>query len=142
MSGEGYNPVQGYEDDTSTVEPISQDNWLDRLQQMANYGDKSALDRLMTYFMSEGSAQTARDWTASREDSAVERMITQFRNAGINPYYALQQMNPIVSSSSGNTYSGAFSSNSSNKQEQNASRWAQIISSIVTGITVAMIAAA
>lgn len=98
-------------------------NWKGYLQYLAEQGDSAAIDKLFSYMMAEDSATTARNWTAEREDHAVERFAADARRAGFNPI-ALMQMggSPISSSSNGFSYGGSqFSSYDVNKEKNDLS---------------------
>lgn len=80
--------------------------------------------------MSEESATTARNWTAEREDTAVQRFAADARKAGFNPI-ALMNMggSPIASSSSGSSYSGSqISSYQLNKEKNDLAAYRIMVS--------------
>lgn len=118
-------------------------DWMGYLQYMAEHGDASAMDKLFNYFMSENSAQIAREWTEKREDSAYQRLVKDMRAAGFNPY-ALATMggNPIASGSSGNNYSGSYSASYQINKEKNAQNWLKVALSAMLPIIGALIAGA
>lgn len=103
-------------------------DWLQYLKDMAADGDEASIDRLMQYMMQEQSNQTARDWTANREDTAIQRFSADARAAGFNPQALLMQGgNPIASSSSGSSYSSNNYLNSYRYQSQTKIAWASLI---------------
>lgn len=116
-------------------------DWLGYLNFMASKGDEAALDKLMNYFITESSNQTARDWTAQREDSQIQRFVEDAKKAGFNPMALLNTgASPISSSSSGSSYGGTSFSNQALKEETNRANWAKVITSFIAAIGMAVIA--
>lgn len=121
-------------------------DWLGWLKAKAEAGDEAALDKLFNYYMSEGSAETARKWTADREDTAYQRLVSDMRAAGFNPYALLaQQGSPISSSSDGRSYSGTGFTTQRHNEETEKQNWSKtILSSLLTvasiAVTVALLA--
>lgn len=118
-------------------------DWMSYLTDLANSGDQAAIDRLMNYFMTEQSNMNARSWTASREDTAYQRLVADMKAAGLNPYaFATMGSSPISSSSSGSQYSGSYSSSYELNKEKNTQNWLKIALSNLVPIIGALIAAA
>lgn len=84
----------------------SVDDWTNELYRLYKNGDVSAGEKLFNYYATKDSEKTARDWTASREDTAYQRLIADLKEAGISPY-VLSGATPAVSNSTGATYSGS-----------------------------------
>ena len=131
-----FRPSTGYseEDHQSTEEvlqkssatelasnPINRDNYVDEMLNRANKGDEAALEWIINYYASEDSAKTARDWTASREDNAYQRLMADFQKAGISPY-VLSGATPGISSSAGKSYSGSGITSRANNQDSNTTK--------------------
>ena len=95
-------------------------NWQGYLEYLVSKGDSAAADKLFSYLMSEQSAQTARDWTANREDTQYQRLVDDLKAAGINPYAMLASAgSPVSSSSGGNSFSGSqFTSRASAEETE------------------------
>lgn len=95
--------------------------WLESLSRKANNGDIAAYEKLIDYYMTKDSEKSARDWTASREDTTYQRLIEDLRKAGVSPY-VLSGATGSVSSSTGKSYSGSqmvSQENNRNNQGQN-----------------------
>lgn len=93
--------------------------YLSTLETMASKGDVSALEKLFNYYATEKSEQTARDWTAMREDNQYQRLVEDLRKAGISPY-VMSSAVPGISSSNGHGYSGTSLVSASNNRATNA----------------------
>lgn len=118
-------------------------DWLGYLQYMAGQGDEVSQDRLFNYLMSENSNQTARNWTAQREDTQYQRLVSDLKAAGINPYALITgNVSPISSSSGGSSYSGSYAATASAKDEANQAKWATVLASIITTVIMAAAIAA
>lgn len=121
-------------------------DWLGWLKTKAEAGDEAALDKLFNYYMSEGSAENARNWTASREDTAYQRLVADMKAAGFNPFALLaQQGSPISSASDGRSYSGTSFTTARHNEETEKTNWSKtILSSLLTvasiAVTLALIA--
>lgn len=117
-------------------------DWLGWLRRRAEAGDEAALDKLFSYYMSEGSAETARNWSASREDTGYQRLVADMKAAGFNPYALLaQQGSPIASSSDGRSYSGTQWTNQRHNEETEKTNWSKtILSSLLTVASIAVTA--
>ena len=132
------SPTQGNPKDYSS--------WNGDFKGYLEYLDKNGTtadhDRFIDFLMSEYSEETARKWTAEREDTQYQRLVQDLRNAGINPYSLLTNgASPISSSSSGHSYTGSYSTNESLKKEQNAQKWVSIVTSILSSaIMIALLA--
>lgn len=88
---------------------------MEWLKYAGEHGNEAAIDMYYNYMMSEKSATTAREWTAQREDSQYQRMVSDLRNAGINPYFALSGGSPASSATQGVNYQGGqYTSRGSN----------------------------
>lgn len=72
----------------------------------ASNGNEAAIDLLYNYKLSEESANSARAWTANREDTQYQRMVKDLHSVGVNPYFALSGASPVSSSSQGVNYQG------------------------------------
>lgn len=94
----------------------SNKNIIDILRERAEGGDASSMDYLISYLLSEQSAQTAREWTAKREDTQYQRFVQDATKAGINPYFALTGGSPVSSSTQGVNYQGSTYTSASNNQ--------------------------
>lgn len=94
----------------------SDSSWLDSLTRKAQSGDTAAYEKLIDYYMTRDSEKTARDWTASREDTQYQRLIADLDKAGISPYI-LSGATPGVSSSVGKSYSGSQMTSSENNRK-------------------------
>lgn len=95
-------------------------NWL---QNQARNGNEAALDQYYAWLLSEQSANTARAWTAQREDTQYQRMVADLKKAGINPYFALTGGSPVSSASQGVNYQGStFTSAANNRRTTNTSK--------------------
>ena len=77
---------------------------LSNLSDRANKGDEAALEKLFNYYSSEASAKTSREWTASREDTAYQRLIADLKKAGISPYI-LSGASPFAGGATQQSYS-------------------------------------
>lgn len=83
-------------------------DWRSYLETMVSKGDAASADKLLNFLMTEESEQKARDWTASREDTQYQRLVSDLKAAGINPYVLMASGgSPVSSSSSGASYSGS-----------------------------------
>lgn len=110
-------------------------DWLSYLKDKAAAGDEASLDRLMNYLMSEQSAMNARNWTAEREDSQLQRFVRDAKAAGFNPMALLNQgASPISSSSSGSSFSGNPYISSERYTNQNKVAWAGLILNFVSSV--------
>lgn len=102
-------------------------DWLQYLKDTAEE-DPASLDRLMNYMMQEQSNQTARDWTAQREDTAIQRFAADARAAGFNPQALLQQGgSPIASASSGASYNGTPYLSSDYNGKRLGIQWSKLV---------------
>lgn len=72
----------------------------------ASKGNEAAIDMLYNYKFSEESANNARAWTASREDTQYQRLVKDLHSVGVNPYFALSGASPVSSSTQGVNYQG------------------------------------
>lgn len=108
------------------------ESWQDYLIKRAQAGDEASLDKYLNFMLSEESNQIAREWTAFREDSAVQRFAEDARKAGFNPAGLLALGgSPIASSSSGSSYSGSQYTTDRHNQNSEAKNWVQVILSLV-----------
>lgn len=127
----GYNP-----NSEVTVKPYSDygGNWKQYLEDLVASGDSAAADKLIGYLMSEESAQTARDWTASREDTQYQRLVDDLKSAGINPYAILATAgSPVSSGSNGNSYSGSqFTTKHSQEESERHNRQSESLKILTT----------
>lgn len=103
----------------------SNESYLSDMLAKAQQGDEAAQQWLANYYSSEDSLQKAMDWTAQREDTAYQRLVSDLQKAGISPYI-LSGATPSVSSASGRSYSGTEMVSKANNErttktsEQNA----------------------
>lgn len=128
-NGSSSYPVSGSENSPDPKMNYGSWNgdWKGYLEYLAANGDQSALDKLLNYLMSESSSQTARDWTANREDTAYQRLVADLKAAGINPYaFATFGASPFSSSSSGHSYGGNNIASYSINKEKNEQNWLKI----------------
>lgn len=108
------------------------DDPLQWLRERALAGDEAALDRYLNFMLSEESNQIAREWTANREDTSVQRFAEDARKAGFNPAGLLALGgSPISSSSSGSSYSGSNYTTDRHNKETEFKGWAQIVLSLI-----------
>lgn len=113
-------------------------SWLDYAEYLSSKNPALA-DRWAEWFLQEKSNATARQWTASREDSQFQRFAEDARKAGFNPV-ALMNLGgqPVSSSSSGSSYSGSqFTSIATNKNTTDTSLMRGLIAAygaIITAI--------
>lgn len=83
---------------------FNKDNWEEALQTRANYGDEAALDYLLNYWMTEKSAETAREFESKR----YQTLVNDLKKAGINPYWSTDGAFGAPSfSNTGSSYSGS-----------------------------------
>ena len=124
---------------------MNADNVLEIIGQRADAGDTAALDYIVKYYLDQRSENSARSYNAMREDTAYQRLMADLKKAGISPYGLTPSLTPINGSSgftaSGNSYTSARNTTYS-KSMDTVSKFAQIIGSVVSAITVAMIMAA
>lgn len=127
---------------STTIEQAKQPNkddystwngdWLGYMEYKAAQGDVEWQEKLFNYYMSEQSAQNARDWTAKREDEAVQRFVKDAKAGGMNPYALLASGgNPIASSSSGNSYSGSQLTTREHQENTEAQAWFKSLLSLI-----------
>lgn len=119
----------------------NQDNFMDNLVSLANKGDEAAIEKLINIWSTQESEKTARDWTASREDSAYQRLNEDLKKAGISPYI-LSGATPMVSSSSGKSYSGSEMTSRSNNKNTQYNQDARTAVTAIIGIITALLFAA
>lgn len=118
-------------------------DWLGYLRYMADNGNQGAIDKLLQWMMNESSLDKAREWTAGREDTQYQRLFADMRAAGINPMaFASLGGNPISSSSSGASYSGAYTSSYELSDRKITQNWLKIALSAMFPIIGAIAAAA
>lgn len=123
-SNNEYQGVTPYDPDRQT--------WKEYLLERANKGDEASLDKYMNFLLSEESNQIAREWTAKREDNALQRFAEDARKAGFNPAGLLALGgSPIASSSSGSSYSGSQYTTDKHNQNTEARSWTQAILSLL-----------
>lgn len=151
--GQPVNPnalaySSGSGNNSSSPDLSDYSNWngdyMGYLTWMAENGDAAAQDKLFNYMMSEASADKARQWTADREDTAMQRFVKDFSAAGLNPYALLaagSNSNPVTSSSSGNSYSGTQFTTQRHNKESEATTWLKTLVSIIP-VVLAVAAAA
>ena len=97
---------------------------LDYLKSQAEKGDAWALDKYYNYYLSEMSANSARKWTAEREDTAYQRLKQDLIKAGLNPAILAQtNAGPITSASSGNNYQGSTATSAYKTDQDNSMKW-------------------
>lgn len=107
---------------------------MDWLKFEAQNGNEAAVDRYYNYIMSEQSANTARQWTAKREDTAYQRMVSDLKSAGVNPYFALSGGSPISSATQGVNYQGGqYTSRGSNVRTSNLQEY---LNSVNAGVDI------
>lgn len=110
----------------------SRQTWKEYLIERAQQGDEASLDKYLNFMLTEESNQIAREWTANREDTAVQRFADDARKAGFNPAGLLALGgSPIASSSSGSSYSGSQYTTDRHNQNSEAKNWVQVILSLV-----------
>lgn len=108
------------------------DDYKAWLIEQAGKGNTAAQDKIGSYYLGEESNQTAREWTAGREDTAYQRMVKDARAAGINPMALLATGgSPQASSSSGHSYNnGEFESKRHNETNESKGFIIGIISAL------------
>lgn len=112
------------------------------LTYMADHGDSASLDRLMNYLMTNESESSAREWTASREDTQYQRLVSDLKKAGINPYVLLSgSATPISSASPSHGYSGSMASSYDINQQKVNQNWLKVGLSAMLPIIGAIISA-
>lgn len=115
-------------------------DWLGYLTFMAEKGDSASQDKLFNYLMSEASADKARQWTADREDTQIQRWVADAKAGGINPYALLARAagTPVSSSSSGIGYSGTQYTTQRHQEQTEAQGWLKsLVAMIPMIITIA-----
>ena len=134
FGGSGSNSAADYSSSQSALQDL-----IDR----ANKGDSSARDALWSYYLSEMSNNSAREWTAQREDSAWQRWVKDMEAAGLNPYavYAAGNGGYSVSGSSGTHYSSATATKEAKDLSNTANLIKTIMAAVGTAIGIMMLAA-
>lgn len=116
---------------TGTAEQLSQYDWneqsyMNNLIDKANNGDVASIEKLVDIWATRENEKTARDWTASREDTAYQRLSEDLKKAGISPY-VLSGATPMVSSSSGKSVSGSEMTSRANQQSSQSNQNARSV---------------
>lgn len=96
--------------------------WMDELYRKYQSGDEAAGERLFNEVAQSFAEKTSRDWTASREDTAYQRLVQDLKKAGISPY-VLSGASPFASAASFSSRSGSqmtSQANSRRSAEQDA----------------------
>lgn len=78
--GDSFNFFKNFQE---KAQNIGSYEWL---KSQALQGDAEAIDALISYELSEMSANSARSWTAQREDSSYQRAVADLKKAGLNPW--------------------------------------------------------
>lgn len=100
---------------------FDESNWLQYAIDKANSGDSAWQDKLWNYLSTREGEKTARDWTAQREDNAYQRLMADFKAAGLSPYI-LSGASPMASASGSKAFSGSELTSSKNNKENNQTR--------------------
>ena len=103
---------------------------LSDLTTKAKNGDAAAQEKLFNYYATQKSEQTARDYTAEREDHAYSRLIKDLESAGISPYI-ISGASPSVTGYSGASYSGSQLATQENNKRSNSNEVATKIMSLI-----------
>ena len=129
-------------DSKGSASYIPYDQWEGDWMSYADYlssKNPGLADKWAEWYLQEQSNTTARQWTASREDSQYQRFAADARKAGFNPVALLNLGGqPVSSSSSGSSYSGSqFTSSDANKRTADTSLMRGLIAAygaIITAI--------
>lgn len=82
------------------------------------YADTASREKYADWMLSENSANTAREYTAQREDSQYQRLVKDLRAAGINPGILAQSgASPVSSASQGVNYQGSEMTSAKNTNQ-------------------------
>lgn len=88
-------------------------------------------EKLINYYLSENSAQTARKWDEYMDSTKYQRLVKDLSDAGINPYWVLNNASAGAVSSGGNSYSGSQSTSSANNALNNTLKGASILIGLI-----------
>lgn len=110
------------------------------LRDQANKGNQDAIDKLVNYFLSEDSNNSARSWLAEREDTTYQRLAEDLKKAGFNPSVMFTGLSGgQASSASGTSYSGNYLGSSARNDENNLTKVLQkLFPALVSALAVAM----